>query len=367
MRKIGKILSFTLVLSLSSSLLQVAYASGPTPKPTTINTPLILLASPKGSTSPSYGVVFNSSAKEKIDIWEDFQCANCAKFESTNHDFLNQIIKAGKTKVTYHPLSFLGADSIVLTNAAACAADEGKFLQAHDQFFALQASTKNSGIWSKDYVLQKLAEVGLSSSKFIKCINSNKYLPWVSAVQKTAASNRIAATPTVLVDGKEINRSTDYFNAVAFQAAVANPAGIVAPTPIPSPTSYKLNFSVSKIFGVEPIIGSPSGPPPTTLGIGDLILGTGTQIQSTETVTVQYVLMEWTSGKVLESSWKSTPFTSPLSGVIPGWRQGLLGMKVGGRRILIIPPDLAYGATGSGSVGPNQTLVFVVDLLAVAK
>jgi protein-disulfide isomerase len=367
MRNIGKILSLAIVFSLSSSLIQVSYASGPTPKPTIVNTPLTLLASPKGSISPSYGIIFNSSAKEKIDIWEDFQCANCAKFETTNHDFLNQTIKAGKIKVTYHTLSFLGADSVTMTNAAACAADEGKFLAAHDQFFALQATSKNSGIWSKDYLLQKMAEVGLTSSKFIKCVNSSKYLPWVSAVQKTAASNRVAATPTVLVNGKEINRTTDYFNAEAFQAAVANPASIVAPTPIPSPTSYKLNFSVSKIFGVEPVIGKPSGPPPTTLGIGDLIVGTGTQIQSTETVTVQYVLMEWSSGKVLESSWKTTPFTSALSGVIPGWRQGLLGMKVGGRRILIIPPDLAYGANGSGSVGPNQTLVFVIDLLAVAK
>jgi peptidylprolyl isomerase len=212
-----------------------------------------------------------------------------------------------------------------------------------------------------------MADIGISSARFVKCIKSNKYLAWVSAVEKTAAANKIMAAPTVLIDGKEINRTTDYFNSAAFQAVVANPASIIAPTPKPTPSAYKLNFSVSKIYGVEPVIGKPSGSAPTTLGIGDLIVGTGNQIQSAQTVTVQYVLMEWTSGQVLESSWKSAPFTSSLANVIPGWQQGLLGMKVGGRRILIIPPDLAYGAAGSGSVGPNQTLVFVVDLLAVAK
>ena len=367
MRNVGRVLAFTLALTLNFSVLPASNASGPSPKPSILNSPLTLLVTPKGSASPTYPIVFNPAAKEKIDIWEDFQCANCAKFETTNHDFLTQTIKSGQVKVSYHVLSFLGADSVVLAAAAACAADENKFLAAHDQFFALQANTKNSGIWTKGYLLSKLAEVGISSPKFIKCINSNKYLPWVSAVQKSASTSKIMATPTVLIDGKEINRNTDYFNATSFQAAVANPSSIIAPTPMPSPSSYRLTFSVSKTFGVEPIIGKPSGPAPTTLGIGDLILGTGNQIQSTETVTVQYVLMEWTSGKILESSWKSAPFTSSLSGVIPGWQQGLLGMKVGGRRLLIVPPDLAYGANGSGSVGPNQTLVFVVDLLAFAK
>lgn len=367
MQKIKFTLSIVLACLLSLTSFTAVYASTPTPKPSVKNLPLTLLVAPKGSTPPNYGITFNTAAKVKMDIWEDFQCANCAKFESANHDFLNQSIKDGKIRVTYHPLSFLGSESVVMAAAAACAADENKFSLAHDQFFALQAPTKNSGIWNKDYLLGKLAEVGLSSPKFIKCITSNKYLPWVSAVEKTAASNHLLATPTVLINGKEINRTTDYFNAAAFQAVVANPSSIIAPTPVPSPSSYRLNFSVSKIFGTEPVVGKPAGPPPTTLGIGDLILGTGNQITSSETVTVQYVLMEWTSGNILESSWKSAPFTSPLSSVIPGWQQGLIGMKVGGRRILVVPPNLAYGANGSGSVGPNQTLVFVVDLLAVAK
>jgi protein-disulfide isomerase len=362
-----KVIAAVCVLAFSFSFTQTSHAATPKPRPSVTSISAKLKVVPKGTTAPDYGIVFNFAGNEHIDIWEDFQCANCAKFESTNKDFLDKIIRDGKIKVTYHVLSFLGADSVILANAAGCAADEGKFAVARDQFFALQSATKNSGVWTNSYLLQKLADVGISSARFVKCIKSNKYLAWVSAVENTSTNNKIMAAPTILIDGREINRTTDYFNSAAFQAVVENPASIVAPTPKPTPSAYKLNFSVSKIYGVEPVIGKPSGPAPTTLGIGDLIVGTGNQIQSAQTVTVQYVLMEWTSGQVLESSWKSAPFTSSLANVIPGWQQGLIGMKVGGRRILIIPPDLAYGATGSGSVGPNQTLVFVIDLLAVGK
>ena len=358
---------FLAITALFFSVALPANGSTPTPKPTKVNSLPNLLKTPKSSSAPNYGIVINPNAKVTLDIWEDFQCGNCAKFESTNHDYLSKAISQNQIKVIYHVLSFLGSDSVVLANAAACAADEGKFLAAHDQFFNLQNSVKNSGVWSREYLLSKLSDVGINSQKFINCIDSKKYLPWVSAVQKSSSKNNIQATPTVLVNGNEINRATDYFNASALQGVIENPSTIVKASPKPTPSAYKLNFSVSKVFGVEPTIGKPTGAPPTTLGIGDLILGTGNPIQSNEKITVQYVLMEWASGKILESSWNSSPLTSSLAGLIPGWQKGLIGMKVGGRRILIIPPDLAYGDKGSGSVGPNQTLVFVIDLLAVVK
>jgi peptidylprolyl isomerase len=122
--------------------------------------------------------------------------------------------------------------------------------------------------------------------------------------------------------------------------------------------------SVSANAGVEPKIGAPTGTPPIALVTKDIIVGTGQAALSTSTVTAQYVLMSWKTGKVLQSSWPSG-FSAPLSGVIPGWQQGIPGMKVGGRRLLVIPPALAYGAAGGGPVGPNETLIFVVDLLGV--
>jgi peptidylprolyl isomerase len=79
------------------------------------------------------------------------------------------------------------------------------------------------------------------------------------------------------------------------------------------------------------------------------------------------VLASWSTGKVIQSSWTTgSPATFPLAQVIPGWQQGMPGMKEGGRRLLIIPPALGYGAQGAGPIGPNETLIFVVDLVKVA-
>ena len=117
--------------------------------------------------------------------------------------------------------------------------------------------------------------------------------------------------------------------------------------------------------GKAPTIAAPTGKAPTTLVTKDIYVGTGAAAVATSTLTVQYTLMAWSTGKVVESSWTSQPATFPLSGVIPGWQQGIPGMKVGGRRLLVIPAALGYGATGSGPVGPNETLIFVVDVLAI--
>lgn len=119
--------------------------------------------------------------------------------------------------------------------------------------------------------------------------------------------------------------------------------------------------------GEAPTIAAPSGTPPITLETKDIIVGTGTEILATSTLTVHYTLMSWSNGAIVESSWNGgQPATFPLSGVIAGWQQGLPGAKVGGRRLLVIPADLGYGPNGSGPIGPNETLIFVVDIIAVS-
>lgn len=123
--------------------------------------------------------------------------------------------------------------------------------------------------------------------------------------------------------------------------------------------------SVSSEAGKEPIITPPQGSAPTTLTTKDLIVGTGAEVLPTSTLTVHYTLMAWSTGKTVESSWSSQPATFPLNGVITGWQKGIPGMKVGGRRLLVIPPDMAYGPNGSGPIGPNETLIFVVDVIAL--
>jgi FKBP-type peptidyl-prolyl cis-trans isomerase len=126
--------------------------------------------------------------------------------------------------------------------------------------------------------------------------------------------------------------------------------------------------SSAGVAGTAPTVTVPSGTPPTQLESTDLIVGTGAEAKPGDTVTVQYVLATYSSGKVIQSSWTSQPFSFTLGEgqVIKGWDEGVAGMKVGGRRELIIPPALGYGANSPGSgIAANDTLVFVVDLLKV--
>lgn len=119
----------------------------------------------------------------------------------------------------------------------------------------------------------------------------------------------------------------------------------------------------------KPEVTVPSGAPPKKLEIKDIEEGTGPTAKAGDEVTVQYVGVGYDSEEEFDSSWsRNEPFTFGLGAgqVIPGWDQGIAGMKVGGRRELIIPSNLAYGPAGSPpAIGPNETLIFVVDLLAV--
>jgi peptidylprolyl isomerase len=122
-------------------------------------------------------------------------------------------------------------------------------------------------------------------------------------------------------------------------------------------------------LSTEPKVTPPSGAAPTKLVTKELIAGTGAEAKAGDTVTVNYVGVLYKGGKEFDASWKrNEPFSFTLGKgqVIKGWDQGIPGMKVGGRRELIIPSALAYGATGSPPTIPaNAPLVFVVDMLGV--
>jgi len=113
----------------------------------------------------------------------------------------------------------------------------------------------------------------------------------------------------------------------------------------------------------------PPGAPPTHLESADLIVGTGRAATAGDLVTVQYVLATYSTRKVIQSSWTSQSFQFTLGEgqVIPGWDDGVLGMKAGGRRELIIPPSLGYDGRSPGAgIAANDTLVFVIDLLTIS-
>jgi peptidylprolyl isomerase len=125
--------------------------------------------------------------------------------------------------------------------------------------------------------------------------------------------------------------------------------------------------AISTDLTEKPEVAQPSGDPPTELQKVDLVKGKGKAAKAGDNVSVQYVGNSWSTGKQFDASWDrgGEPFTFPLGAgqVIPGWDQGVAGMKKGGRRLLVIPPDLAYGAQSpSPDIGPNETLIFVVDL-----
>ncbi len=111
------------------------------------------------------------------------------------------------------------------------------------------------------------------------------------------------------------------------------------------------------------------GEAPTELEITDLVVGDGAEAVAGSTVSAHYVGVAHSTGEEFDASWnRGAPLDFPVGAgrVIAGWDQGLLGMRVGGRRRLVIPPDMAYGSRGApGAIGPDETLVFVVDLVAV--
>ncbi|HEY3771893.1 MAG TPA: FKBP-type peptidyl-prolyl cis-trans isomerase [Solirubrobacteraceae bacterium] len=155
----------------------------------------------------------------------------------------------------------------------------------------------------------------------------------------------------------------------------ARVAGIV-PAPSQGATAAAVTATTSTPtsgpLSKEPTIAKPTGPAPKQLVTKDLVTGTGATAAAGDTVVVNYVGALYNTGKVFDASWKDgSTFTTALKfpgGVIQGWVKGIAGMKVGGRRELIIPPALAYGKAGQPPTIPaNATLIFDVDLLKVSK
>ena len=167
---------------------------------------------------------------------------------------------------------------------------------------------------------------------------------------KSTPSTSAAATTTTSVGSTTTAPTTTTSTAAVHFAPVASP-------------------SPAGTFGKAPTVVVPAGAPPTTPEMSDLITGTGPAAKIGQKLTVQYVLATYSTRKVIQSSWTAQPYTFTLGAgqVITGWDKGLVGMRVGGRRELILPPSLGYGSVArGGGIAANDTLVFVVDLLKIS-
>jgi peptidylprolyl isomerase len=166
----------------------------------------------------------------------------------------------------------------------------------------------------------------------------------------TTGSTSTSSTTTTVAT------TTTTAGSTAGESAVPGFASITDPSPAGKP-------------GVAPTVIVPTTTPPKVLEAEDLFKGTGAEAVNGKTLEVQYVLATYSTHKVIQSSWTTSPFSFVLGAgtVIEGWEKGFAGMRVGGRRELIIPPSLGYGSTNrGGGIAANDTLVFVVDLLKVS-
>ena len=145
-------------------------------------------------------------------------------------------------------------------------------------------------------------------------------------------------------------------------------AAATAPAPS-APNVDAIVAGIGKNTKKKPKIVRPEGDPPTKLVVKDIVKGTGRKAKAGDMLTMQYVGVSWSNGEQFDASWdRSEPFRFQLGAgmVIPGWDQAMVGMRKGGRRLLIIPPDLGYGDAGAGgAIGPNETLIFAVDLVKI--
>jgi protein-disulfide isomerase len=168
---------------------------------------------PKGTTDTK-GYPFGTATTPVLDVWEDFQCPNCGGFEAANKQKIEDLISSGKAKVVYHTWNFLdrgnsagptAQSSTRAAIAAACAWDQGKFLEFHDQVFANQPATEGAG-WTDAQLETFAKDAGVPDTQtFDQCLSARKYAGFVSQVNAQADTQQITGTPTFLVNGKQVD------------------------------------------------------------------------------------------------------------------------------------------------------------------
>ncbi len=190
----------------------------------TESAPVVL---PVTATGTDNGItVGRADAPVTVDFYEDFQCPVCEELETALGPGIQQMIGDGRIKAVYHMMSFLGPESVRAANAAAAAAQEGKFKEYHDILYANQPREHSSG-YQNGTLTEFGASVGLTSPAFIDAVRDGTYNGYVAKVEDDASRRGVTGTPTVLVNGRQLAPRS--LTPQGFTAAVAAAAGTPAP------------------------------------------------------------------------------------------------------------------------------------------
>jgi protein-disulfide isomerase len=171
------------------------------------------VAVPAHANSDKSGLVVGSGSAT-IDVYLDFMCPICGDFEKTSGDAINKLVDDEKAKIVYHPVSFLdrasnGTEYSTRSSAAAgCASDAGKLREYVKVMYANQPSEGSDGL-TNSQIIAFAAASGITGDTFTKCVNDQKYAPWTAQVTEAATNNKVNGTPTVLVNGKQVNATAD--------------------------------------------------------------------------------------------------------------------------------------------------------------
>ncbi|HKC29209.1 MAG TPA: FKBP-type peptidyl-prolyl cis-trans isomerase [Jatrophihabitans sp.] len=196
----------------------------------------------------------------------------------------------------------------------------------------------------------------------------------VIAVVVILATNNSGKKPPAAASKGSPSDTVSSPSAAPSSPKITTPTAACAKPPKGNSASFEgVTVTGAKNLKHAPIVKSVSQQAPTTLQCQDLVVGTGKEATPTSTVSVQYLGVLYKNGTQFDASWShgGKPISFSLTGVVPGFTQGIGGagkvapMRVGGRRIMILPASLGYGSTANGSIPANSSLVFVVDLTSV--
>lgn len=175
------------------------------------------VAVPAHALGPNGGELLGRpSAPVLVEEYGDFQCPICGQWERTVYPTVRRLVDQGRIRFEYHPIAFIGPESVAAANAAEAAGDEGRFWAYHDLLFADQAP-ENSGALTTDHLLELGRQIGLTSPQFQQKVRDGTYDNWIRQVTDQSSQRGVVQTPTVLVNGREVDAA---LTAQGLQAAV---------------------------------------------------------------------------------------------------------------------------------------------------